>query len=90
MVENDKYDFIIFPKGFFIWKINGMEASSALHIANNFTISLFVMFALISTTSSPTLSDVVIAIIFDMVLCAILYYVGKIASLVKSVNFCMK
>lgn len=63
--------------GFFAWKTNGIEVSSALHTANNLSISLFVMFGIQSTTSSPILSDVVIAIIFQIVLFAIMYYVGK-------------
>lgn len=63
--------------GFLAWKTNGIEVSSAMHTANNFIISLFVMFGLTSTTSSPPMGEVVISIIFDIVLCAIMYYVGK-------------
>ena len=63
--------------GFLAWKTNGIEVSSAMHTANNFIISLFVMFGLSSSTSSPSMVDVVIAIIFQIVLCAIMYYVGK-------------
>lgn len=63
--------------GFFTWKTNGVEVSSALHTANNFVISLFVMFGLSSTTSAPTLYDVIFAIIFQIILSIIMYYVGK-------------
>ena len=34
--------------GFFAWKTNGIEVSSAIHTANNFTVGLFIMM------SSPT------------------------------------
>ena len=63
--------------GFFAWKTNGIEVSSAIHTANNFTITLFVMFGLNSATSSPQLNDAIIAIAFDVILCALMYYVGK-------------
>ena len=63
--------------GFFAWKTNGIEVSSAIHTANNFTITLFVMFGLNSTTSSPQLNDAIIAIVFDVILCALMYYIGK-------------
>ena len=60
--------------GFLTWKTNGIEVSSAIHTANNFSISLFIMFGLISATSSPTFNNVVISIVFDIILCAIMYY----------------
>ena len=60
--------------GFLTWKTNGIEVSSAIHTANNFSISLFIMFRLISATSSPTFNNVVISIVFDIILCAIMYY----------------
>lgn len=63
--------------GFFAWKTNGIEVSSALHTANNLTLSFFVMFGLHSTTSSPTLNDTVIAMVFQIILCMIMYFVGK-------------
>jgi membrane protease YdiL (CAAX protease family) len=63
--------------GFFTWKTNGIEVSSALHTANNFVISLFVMFGLTASTSTPLMDEVVLAIIFEIVLCAIMYYVCK-------------
>ena len=62
--------------GFLTWKTNGIEVSSAMHTANNFAISLVVMFGLKSTTSTPLFNDVVMSIIFDIILCAIMYYVG--------------
>ena len=61
--------------GFLTWKTNGIEVSSAIHTANNFSISLFIMFGLISATSSPTFNNVVISIVFDIILCAIMYYI---------------
>ncbi|MBQ6099998.1 MAG: CPBP family intramembrane metalloprotease [Methanobrevibacter sp.] len=63
--------------GFFAWKTNGIEVSSALHTANNLILSLFVMFGIHSSTSSPGLNDVVISIVFQLILCAIMYFVGK-------------
>lgn len=61
--------------GFLTWKTNGIEVSSAMHTANNFSISLFIMFGLRSATSAPQFNDVVISIVFDIILCAIMYYV---------------
>ena len=61
--------------GFLTWKTNGIEVSSAMHTANNFSISLFIMFGLRSATSSPQFNDVVISIVFDIILCAIMYCV---------------
>jgi membrane protease YdiL (CAAX protease family) len=61
--------------GFLTWKTNGIEVSSAIHTANNFSISLFIMFGLKSATSTPQFNDVVISIVFDIILCAIMYYV---------------
>ena len=61
--------------GFLTWKTNGIEVSSAIHTANNLTLSLFVMFGLVSSTSSPMLHDVVISIIFEVLLCILMYYI---------------
>ena len=61
--------------GFLTWKTNGIEVSSAMHTANNFSISLFIMFGLRSATSSPQFNDAVLSIVFDIILCAIMYYV---------------
>lgn len=63
--------------GFFAWKTNGIEVSSALHTANNFSISLFVMFGLISSTSSPSLNEVAVAIVFEILLAILMYYIGR-------------
>ena len=63
--------------GFFAWKTNGIEVSSALHTANNFCFGLFVMFGLEASTSSPQLWDVVSGIVFMVILFIIMYYVGK-------------
>lgn len=61
--------------GFLTWKTNGIEVSSAMHTANNFSISLFIMFGLRSATSSPQFNDAFLSIVFDIILCAIMYYV---------------
>lgn len=61
--------------GFLTWKTNGIEVSSAMHTANNFSISLFIMFGLRSATSAPQFNDAVLSIVFDIILCAIMYYV---------------
>ena len=63
--------------GFFAWKTNGIEVSSALHMVNNFAVGLFVMLGLHSSTSSPELFSVLGVIAFEIVLCLIMYYVGK-------------
>ena len=62
--------------GFFAWKTNGIEVTSALHTANNFSFGLFVMLGLQESTSSPQLWDVASAIVFIVILYAIMYYVG--------------
>lgn len=63
--------------GFIAWKTNGIEVSSAVHSVNNFTISLFVMLGIQSSTSSPTLTDAVTSIVFLIILYSVVYYVGK-------------
>ncbi|WP_405291865.1 CPBP family intramembrane glutamic endopeptidase [Methanobrevibacter sp.] len=63
--------------GFFAWKTNGIEVSSALHTANNFTLGLFIMFGLQLSTSTPQLTSVLPTIIFEIILSIIMYYVGK-------------
>ena len=66
-----------FALGFFTWKTNGIEVSSAIHTANNFSISLFVMLGLQYSTSNPSLSDTAATIVFEIILFIIMYYVGK-------------
>ena len=63
--------------GFFAWKTNGIEVSSAIHTANNFTVGLFVMLGLHASTSTPQLGSVVGTIIFEIILSIVLYLVGK-------------
>ena len=63
--------------GFFAWKTNGLEVSSALHTANNFTAGLFIMLGLQASTSSPQLGEVAVTIVFLIILYIIMYYVGK-------------
>ncbi|WP_407424695.1 CPBP family intramembrane glutamic endopeptidase [Methanobrevibacter sp.] len=63
--------------GFFAWKTNGIEISSAIHTANNFSVGLFVMLGLKTSTSSPQLLDVAVAIAFLIILFIIMYCVGR-------------
>ena len=63
--------------GFFAWKTNGIEVSSALHVANNFAVGLFVMLGLQASNSTPQLWDVATSIVFLIILYVIMYYVGK-------------
>ena len=63
--------------GFLVLKTNGIEVSSAIHTANNFTVSLYVMLGLHVSTSSPQLESVLGTIVFEIILFAIMYLVGK-------------
>ena len=63
--------------GFFAWKTNGIEVSSAIHTANNFCVGFFVMLGLHTSTSTPQISTVLPVIVFEILLCVLLYYVGK-------------
>ena len=63
--------------GFFAWKTNGIEVSSAIHTANNFTVGLFIMLGLHASTSTPQLGSVAGTIIFEIILFIVLYLVGK-------------
>ena len=63
--------------GFFAWKTNGLEVSSALHTANNFSFGLFVMLGLQASSSTVQLWDVVSSIVFMMILGSVMYYVGE-------------
>lgn len=63
--------------GFFAWKTKGIEVSSALHTANNLSISLFVMFGLQTTSSTVQLEDATISIVFEVLLCILMYCIGK-------------
>lgn len=63
--------------GFFAWKANGLEVSSALHTANNFSFFLFVLLGLKSSTSSPQFWEVAVSIVFLIMLFAIMHYLGK-------------
>ena len=62
--------------GFFAWKTNGIEVSSALHTANNLAIALFVMFGIQSTTSSIQLNELAISTVVQIAIFLILYYAG--------------
>jgi membrane protease YdiL (CAAX protease family) len=72
--------------GYFAWKTNGIEVSSALHTANNLSISIFIMLGLQSATSSPPLSDVAISIVFEIFLAAVMYYVINKTEWLSEVN----
>lgn len=63
--------------GFFTWKTNGIEVSSALHTANNLSLSLFVMIGIITPTSSPQLWESVVAIAFVVLLGVLMYFIGN-------------
>ena len=63
--------------GFFAWKTKGIEVSSAIHTANNFSLALFSMFGFIAASSTVSNTDVIISTIIDIVICLIMYYVGK-------------
>lgn len=63
--------------GFFTWKTNGIEVSSALHTANNLSLSLFVMLGIITPTSSPQLWESVVAIVFVVLLGVLMYFIGN-------------
>lgn len=63
--------------GFFAWKTNGIEVSSALHSANNFAVGLFIMLGLQTSNSAPQLWEVATTIAFLIMLYIIMYYVGK-------------
>ena len=66
--------------GFLAWKSNGIEVSSAIHTANNLAISFLVMFGIQSSTSTVEIHDAIIAIIIDIVLCILIYYIAKKSS----------
>ncbi|WP_407415001.1 CPBP family intramembrane glutamic endopeptidase [Methanobrevibacter sp.] len=63
--------------GFFAWKTNGIEVSSAIHTANNLSLGLFVTFGHYTSTSSPSLASVASVIVFEIILFIIMYYVGE-------------
>ena len=63
--------------GFFAWKTDGIEVSSAIHTANNFCVGFFIMLGLHTSTSTPQISTVLPVIVFEILLCVLLYYVGK-------------
>ena len=63
--------------GFMAWKTNGIEVSSAMHTANNLPIALFTMFGIVSSTSTVEFNDFIISVVYDILLCALIYYAGK-------------
>ena len=63
--------------GFLTWKSNGIEVSSAFHTANNLSVSLLIMFGLQSSTSNVQIHDAIIAILINIVLGIVMYYIGK-------------
>lgn len=63
--------------GILAWKTNGIEVSSALHTVNNLMMSFTVMFGLDLATSTIKIDDFVISIVFNIIVFAIVYYVGN-------------
>ena len=63
--------------GFFTWKTNGLEVGCAIHTANNFSVGLFIMLGLLTSTSSPQLSSVAMNFVLQIILFVVMYYVGK-------------
>ena len=63
--------------GFFAWKTNGLEVGAALHTVNNMIVALTVMFGLEMTSSTAKLNDVILAIVLEIILFAVMYYVGQ-------------
>ena len=62
--------------GFFTWKTNGLEVGAALHTVNNLAVAFTVMFGLEMASSTPQLNDVIFSIVIQIVLFAVMYYVG--------------
>lgn len=62
--------------GFLAWKSNGIEVSSALHTAMNMSIALLVMFGLQSSATNITLFDFAYALVFEVIVFLIVYYVA--------------
>ena len=63
--------------GFLAWKTNGIEACSALHTANNFSVGLFVMLGLHKSTSTVEFTSGLLSIIILIAIGVIMYYVGE-------------
>lgn len=63
--------------GFFAWKTNGLEVSSALHTVNNLVAAITVMFGLDMTSTNIALNDVILTIVLQIVLFAAIYYAGQ-------------
>ena len=61
--------------GFFAWKTNGIEVSSAFHTANNLSISLFIMFGLYRATSTLQLLDSITSLVFQIMLAVLMYWI---------------
>lgn len=59
--------------GFFAWKTNGIEISSAVHTINNLSSALAVMFGLEMTTSTISTTDTILGIIMEVVIFVIMY-----------------
>lgn len=62
--------------GFFTWKTNGLEVGAALHTVNNLAVAFTVMFGLEMASSTAQLNDVIFSIVIQIVLFALMYYVG--------------
>lgn len=63
--------------GFFTWKTNGLEVGATLHTVNNLAVAFTVMFGLEMASSTAQLNDVIFSIVIQIVLFAVMYYVGE-------------
>lgn len=63
--------------GFFAWKTNGLEAGSALHTVNNFSVSMTVALGLEVTKSTIPMTEFITTIILTLIAAFALYYIGN-------------
>lgn len=63
--------------GFIVWRTNGLEATSALHVVNNYLAFFMAGFGLEATTSQIDIVSMVIAIAVDIAYAAIVLVLGK-------------
>ena len=62
--------------GFFTWKTNGIEVSSAFHSANNLICFITSTLGFELTKSTITLNEVAVIIVMDLLIFLVMYYVG--------------
>jgi len=63
--------------GFFAWKTNGIEISSAIHTANNFILGFFIMFGLQISTGAPDIFNSLATVALIIIIGVLMYYVGE-------------